>query len=163
MKCKDFGDIRDLSIIVTNVSVLYFKASTQLDSASAGHVDIKYEDYTYTPTSIQQNSWCALSQAWCDLRLYVGEKTFNNIYLIELTHIDGRSLEMQKIGCIFATSPCLFITAYMTSRPVHATSPEHGGRRAETQQADFKFYKWRSEGQKNMFSMAFEHVSWLRC
>ncbi|XP_051516812.1 transcription factor GATA-5-like [Myxocyprinus asiaticus] len=40
------------------------QASTQLDSASSGQMDIKYEDYTYTPTSIApQNSWCALSQA----------------------------------------------------------------------------------------------------
>ncbi|XP_051947777.1 transcription factor GATA-5-like isoform X2 [Xyrauchen texanus] len=40
------------------------QAPIQLDSASSGHVDIKYEDYTYTPTSIApQISWCALSQA----------------------------------------------------------------------------------------------------
>ncbi|KTG39658.1 hypothetical protein cypCar_00023143 [Cyprinus carpio] len=40
------------------------QASTHLDSTSSGHVDIKYEDYTYTPMSIApQNSWCALSQA----------------------------------------------------------------------------------------------------
>ncbi|XP_041713093.1 transcription factor GATA-5 [Coregonus clupeaformis] len=40
------------------------QASSHLDSAGSGHVDIKYEDYTFTPTSITpQNSWCALSQA----------------------------------------------------------------------------------------------------
>lgn len=40
------------------------QASTQISSTSSGQVDIKYEDYAFTPTSIaQQNSWCALSQA----------------------------------------------------------------------------------------------------
>ncbi|KAL7864635.1 hypothetical protein AOLI_G00160550 [Acnodon oligacanthus] len=39
------------------------QASTQLSSTSSGQVDIKYEDYAFTPTSIAQNSWCALSQA----------------------------------------------------------------------------------------------------
>lgn len=58
---------------------------------------------------------------------------------------------MQEIDCICATSPCSFIKAYVKSRPVHVVSPKHGGREAETQQADFKFYKRRSEGQKNMF------------
>uniref|UniRef100_A0A4W5K9J0 GATA binding protein 5 n=1 Tax=Hucho hucho TaxID=62062 RepID=A0A4W5K9J0_9TELE len=38
------------------------QASSHLDSS--GHVDIKYENYPFTPTSIApQNSWCALSQA----------------------------------------------------------------------------------------------------
>uniref|UniRef100_A0A672IED5 GATA binding protein 5 n=1 Tax=Salarias fasciatus TaxID=181472 RepID=A0A672IED5_SALFA len=36
-------------------------SATQVGS---GHVDIKYEDYPFTPTSMSpQNSWCALSQA----------------------------------------------------------------------------------------------------
>ncbi|KAM6977256.1 transcription factor GATA-5 [Aplochiton taeniatus] len=40
------------------------QTSSQLSSTVSGHVDIKYEDYPYTPTSIApQNSWCALSQA----------------------------------------------------------------------------------------------------
>ncbi|XP_060750500.1 transcription factor GATA-5 isoform X1 [Tachysurus vachellii] len=40
------------------------QASTQLSSTSSGHVDIKYEDYSFTSTSITpQNTWCALSQA----------------------------------------------------------------------------------------------------
>ncbi|XP_062396371.1 transcription factor GATA-5 isoform X3 [Sardina pilchardus] len=40
------------------------QASSQLESTSSGHVDIKYEDYAFTPTSIAaQNSWCALTQA----------------------------------------------------------------------------------------------------
>ncbi|XP_071021200.1 transcription factor GATA-5-like isoform X2 [Oncorhynchus clarkii lewisi] len=38
------------------------QASSHLDSS--GHVDIKYENYPFTPTSVvPQNSWCALSQA----------------------------------------------------------------------------------------------------
>ncbi|XP_020361870.1 transcription factor GATA-5 [Oncorhynchus kisutch] len=38
------------------------QASSHLDSS--GHVDIKYENYPFTPTSVApQNSWCALSQA----------------------------------------------------------------------------------------------------
>ncbi|XP_014001457.1 transcription factor GATA-5 [Salmo salar] len=38
------------------------QASSHLDSS--GHVDIKYENYPFTPASIApQNSWCALSQA----------------------------------------------------------------------------------------------------
>ncbi|XP_037540476.1 transcription factor GATA-5 [Nematolebias whitei] len=37
---------------------------SQLDSAGSGHVDIKYEDYQFTVSSLApQNSWCALSQA----------------------------------------------------------------------------------------------------
>ncbi|KAG7224236.1 hypothetical protein INR49_000479 [Caranx melampygus] len=40
------------------------QTASQLDSAGSGHVDIKYEDYPFTPTSMApQNSWCALSQA----------------------------------------------------------------------------------------------------
>lgn len=40
------------------------QTAAQLDSIGSGHVDIKYEDYPFTPTSIaSQNSWCALSQA----------------------------------------------------------------------------------------------------
>ncbi|KAG7472322.1 hypothetical protein MATL_G00107650 [Megalops atlanticus] len=40
------------------------QASSQLDSMTAGHADIKYEDYHFTPTSMApQNSWCALSLA----------------------------------------------------------------------------------------------------
>ncbi|XP_053706135.1 transcription factor GATA-5 [Synchiropus splendidus] len=40
------------------------QAGSQLDSIGSGHVDIKYEDFTFTPTSLAtQNSWCALSQA----------------------------------------------------------------------------------------------------
>ncbi|KAI3357877.1 hypothetical protein L3Q82_015543 [Scortum barcoo] len=40
------------------------QTASQLDSIASGHVDIKYEDYPYTPTSMaSQNSWCALSQA----------------------------------------------------------------------------------------------------
>ncbi|XP_066528787.1 transcription factor GATA-5 [Hoplias malabaricus] len=40
------------------------QTSTQLSSTGSGQVDIKYEDYAFTPTSIApQNSWCALSQA----------------------------------------------------------------------------------------------------
>ncbi|XP_064779117.1 transcription factor GATA-5 [Oncorhynchus masou masou] len=38
------------------------QASSHLDSSR--HVDIKYENYPFTPTSVApQNSWCALSQA----------------------------------------------------------------------------------------------------
>ncbi|XP_029013077.1 transcription factor GATA-5 isoform X2 [Betta splendens] len=38
--------------------------TNQLTSPGSGHVDIKYEDYPFTPTSMApQNSWCALSQA----------------------------------------------------------------------------------------------------
>ncbi|XP_028850317.1 transcription factor GATA-5 [Denticeps clupeoides] len=38
--------------------------TSQMDRTTSGHVDIKYEDFTFTPTSIApQNSWCALSQA----------------------------------------------------------------------------------------------------
>ncbi|MEQ2309989.1 GATA-binding factor 5-A [Ameca splendens] len=38
--------------------------ASQLDSTGSGHVDIKYEDYPFSPTSMaSQNSWCALSQA----------------------------------------------------------------------------------------------------
>uniref|UniRef100_A0A4W6BLH5 GATA binding protein 5 n=1 Tax=Lates calcarifer TaxID=8187 RepID=A0A4W6BLH5_LATCA len=37
---------------------------SQIDSTGSGHVEIKYEDYPFTPTSMgPQNSWCALSQA----------------------------------------------------------------------------------------------------
>lgn len=40
------------------------QASSRLDGAAPGHVDIKFEDYPFTPTSMAaQNSWCALSQA----------------------------------------------------------------------------------------------------
>ncbi|XP_036803570.1 transcription factor GATA-5-like isoform X1 [Oncorhynchus mykiss] len=41
------------------------QASSHLNSAGSGHVDIKYEDCPFTPASIStQNSWCtALSQA----------------------------------------------------------------------------------------------------
>ncbi|XP_029973988.1 transcription factor GATA-5 [Salarias fasciatus] len=40
------------------------QAASRLDGAGSGHVDIKYEDYPFTPTSMSpQNSWCALSQA----------------------------------------------------------------------------------------------------
>ncbi|XP_022058535.1 transcription factor GATA-5 isoform X2 [Acanthochromis polyacanthus] len=40
------------------------RTTSQLDGAGSGHVDIKYEDYPFTPTSMAtQNSWCALSQA----------------------------------------------------------------------------------------------------
>ncbi|XP_038128468.1 transcription factor GATA-5 [Cyprinodon tularosa] len=40
------------------------QTASPLDSAASGHVDIKYEDYPFTPTSMAaQNSWCALSQA----------------------------------------------------------------------------------------------------
>lgn len=48
--------------IETCLSLL--QTSTQLDSTGSGHVDIKYEDYAFTPTAMApQNSWCALSQA----------------------------------------------------------------------------------------------------
>ncbi|KAM6924721.1 transcription factor GATA-5 [Xenentodon cancila] len=37
---------------------------SQLDSVASAHVDIKYEDYAFSPTSmVPQHSWCALSQA----------------------------------------------------------------------------------------------------
>ncbi|KAM3617844.1 uncharacterized protein V6R79_011901 [Siganus canaliculatus] len=40
------------------------QTASQLDSIVSGHVDIKYEDYPFTPTSVaSQNSWCALSQS----------------------------------------------------------------------------------------------------
>ncbi|XP_028265896.1 transcription factor GATA-5 isoform X1 [Parambassis ranga] len=40
------------------------QTTSHLDSTGSGHVDIKYEDYPFTPTSMStQNSWCALSQA----------------------------------------------------------------------------------------------------
>lgn len=40
------------------------QTASRLDGAGSGHVDIKYEDYPFTPTSMApQNSWCALSQA----------------------------------------------------------------------------------------------------
>ncbi|XP_033940320.1 transcription factor GATA-5 [Pseudochaenichthys georgianus] len=40
------------------------QVASQLDSTGSGHVDIKYEDYPFTPVSMApQNSWCALSQA----------------------------------------------------------------------------------------------------
>ncbi|XP_061546861.1 transcription factor GATA-5 [Phycodurus eques] len=41
------------------------QTATQLNAAvSTAHMDIKYEDYVFTPTSVApQNSWCALSQA----------------------------------------------------------------------------------------------------
>ncbi|KAM4562165.1 transcription factor GATA-5 isoform 3-T4 [Odontesthes bonariensis] len=40
------------------------QTTSQLDSTVSGHVDIKYEDYPFTPSSMApQNSWCALSQA----------------------------------------------------------------------------------------------------
>nr|XP_020472848.1 transcription factor GATA-5-like [Monopterus albus] len=40
------------------------QTASQLDSTGSGHVDIKYEDYPFTPTSMApQNSWCALTQA----------------------------------------------------------------------------------------------------
>lgn len=39
------------------------QSASQLDSTASGHVDIKYEDYPFTPTSMApHNSWC-LSQA----------------------------------------------------------------------------------------------------
>ncbi|KAF3859797.1 hypothetical protein F7725_000052 [Dissostichus mawsoni] len=38
------------------------QVASQLDSTGSGHVDIKYEDYPFTPVSMApQNSWCALS------------------------------------------------------------------------------------------------------
>ncbi|XP_042263689.1 transcription factor GATA-5 [Thunnus thynnus] len=40
------------------------QTASQSDGTGSGHVDIKYEDYPFTPTSMApQNSWCALSQA----------------------------------------------------------------------------------------------------
>ncbi|XP_031694251.1 transcription factor GATA-5-like [Anarrhichthys ocellatus] len=40
------------------------QAASQLDGTGSGHVDVKYEDYPFTPSSMApQNSWCALSQA----------------------------------------------------------------------------------------------------
>lgn len=52
------------------------KASTQLSSTSSGQVEIKYEDYAFTPTSIApQNSWCALSQAWCKTETHLVLRT----------------------------------------------------------------------------------------
>ncbi|XP_023991381.1 transcription factor GATA-5-like [Salvelinus sp. IW2-2015] len=54
----------DLIIVVRHLNIPFYslKASSHLDSS--GHVDIKYENYPFTPTSIApQNSWCALSQA----------------------------------------------------------------------------------------------------
>ncbi|XP_030280082.1 transcription factor GATA-5 isoform X2 [Sparus aurata] len=40
------------------------QTGSQLDSNGSGLVDIKYEDYSFTCTSMaSQNSWCALSQA----------------------------------------------------------------------------------------------------
>ncbi|TNN36219.1 GATA-binding factor 5-A [Liparis tanakae] len=40
------------------------QAASQLDGTGSGHVDIKYEDYPFTPSAMApQNSWCALSQA----------------------------------------------------------------------------------------------------
>ncbi|XP_059189790.1 transcription factor GATA-5 [Centropristis striata] len=40
------------------------QTASQLDSTVPDHVDIKYEDYPFTPSSMApQNSWCALSQA----------------------------------------------------------------------------------------------------
>ncbi|XP_073327012.1 transcription factor GATA-5 [Pagrus major] len=46
--------------IVTSVT----QTGSQLDSIGSRHVDIKYEDYPFTPTSMaSRNSWCALSQA----------------------------------------------------------------------------------------------------
>ncbi|XP_049610839.1 transcription factor GATA-5 [Syngnathus scovelli] len=41
------------------------QTATQLNTTvSSAHMDIKYEDYAFTPTSMApQNSWCALSQA----------------------------------------------------------------------------------------------------
>ncbi|KAJ8397603.1 hypothetical protein AAFF_G00436020 [Aldrovandia affinis] len=40
------------------------QASSQLDSVTSGHADIKFEDYHFTSTSMApQNSWCALSLA----------------------------------------------------------------------------------------------------
>ncbi|XP_040050299.1 transcription factor GATA-5 [Gasterosteus aculeatus] len=40
------------------------QAASHLDSPGSGHVDIKYEDYPFTLSSMApQNSWCALSQA----------------------------------------------------------------------------------------------------
>ncbi|XP_023696933.2 transcription factor GATA-5 [Paramormyrops kingsleyae] len=40
------------------------QVSSQLDTLSSGQTDIKYEDYSFTPTSsTPQNSWCALSLA----------------------------------------------------------------------------------------------------
>ncbi|XP_019718473.1 transcription factor GATA-5 [Hippocampus comes] len=42
------------------------QTATQLNvtTVSSAHMDIKYEDYAFTPTSMApQNSWCALSQA----------------------------------------------------------------------------------------------------
>lgn len=40
------------------------QTASQLDSIGSGQVDIKYEDYPFTPTSMAQHSWCALSEAW---------------------------------------------------------------------------------------------------
>ncbi|KAM9344400.1 transcription factor GATA-5 [Pholidichthys leucotaenia] len=40
------------------------QTTSQLDNTGSGHVDIKYEDFPFTPPSLAtQNSWCALSQA----------------------------------------------------------------------------------------------------
>lgn len=40
------------------------QTASRLDGVGSGHLDIKYEDFPFTPTSMApQNSWCALSQA----------------------------------------------------------------------------------------------------
>lgn len=50
------------------MSISSLQTGSQLDSNGSGLVDIKYEDYSFTCTSMaSQNSWCALSQAWAAL------------------------------------------------------------------------------------------------
>ncbi|XP_060912792.1 transcription factor GATA-5 isoform X1 [Labrus mixtus] len=39
------------------------QTASQLDGLASGHVDIKYEDFPFTPTSMSAQNWCALSQA----------------------------------------------------------------------------------------------------
>lgn len=47
------------------MSLSSLQTASQLHSIGSGQVDIKYEDYPFTPTSMaSQHSWCALSQAW---------------------------------------------------------------------------------------------------
>lgn len=54
-----------LSSCLIHTCLSFLQTASQLDSIGSGHVDIKYEDYPFTPTSMaSQNSWCALSQAW---------------------------------------------------------------------------------------------------
>lgn len=36
---------------------------SHVDGLASGHVDIKYEDFTFTPTPLASHTWCALSQA----------------------------------------------------------------------------------------------------